>query len=46
MTEQVKSLDLTKRNVEYIEKCPADILAEVCDIVGGYSDMDKESGEE
>lgn len=40
MTEQVKALDLTERDAEYIEQCPADILANVCDIVSGYSDMD------
>ena len=41
MTDQVKALDLTERNAEFIEKMPVDILAEVCDIVSGYSDMDK-----
>ena len=41
MTEQVKALDLTERYAEFIEEMPSDILAEVCDIVSGYSDMDK-----
>jgi mRNA interferase MazF len=41
MTDQVKSLDLTERNAVFIEQIPFDILAEVCDIVSGYSDMDK-----
>ena len=40
MTDQVKALDLTKRNVELIEHLPADILAEVCDIVSGFTEMD------
>ncbi|MCL2753264.1 MAG: type II toxin-antitoxin system PemK/MazF family toxin [Defluviitaleaceae bacterium] len=37
MTDQVKALDLTKRNAEFIEKLPYDILEEVCDIVSGFS---------
>jgi len=41
MTDQVKALDLAERNVEFIEQIPTDILSEVCDIVGGYSEMDK-----
>ena len=40
MTDQVKALDLTKRNPEFVEQMPIDILAEVCDIVSGYSEMD------
>ena len=40
MTDQVKALDLTVRNAEFIEQLPKDILADVCDIVSGYSDMD------
>jgi len=40
MTDQVKALDSTARNVEFIEKMPIDILFEVCDIVSGYSEMD------
>ena len=41
MTDQVKALDLTVRNPEFIEVMPGDILAEVCDIVSGYSDRDQ-----
>jgi mRNA interferase MazF len=41
MTDQVKSLDLTERCAVFIEQIPIDILAEICDIVSGYSDMDK-----
>lgn len=41
MTEQVKALDLTERKAEFIEKIPFDILAEICDIVSGYSDIEK-----
>jgi len=37
MTGQVKALDLTKRNAEFIEELPYDILEEVCDIVSGFS---------
>ena len=40
MTDQVKALDIQQRNAEFIEKMPDDILAEVCDIVSGYSEMD------
>ena len=40
MTDQIKALDLTERNVEYLEQLPTDILTEVCDIVSGYSEMD------
>ena len=41
MTDQVKALDLTERNAEFIEILPIDILAEVCDIVSGYSEIDR-----
>jgi mRNA interferase MazF len=41
MTDQVKALDLGERAAEFVEQMPADILAEVCDIVSAYSDMDK-----
>jgi len=41
MTDQIKALDLTERNAEFAEEMPVDILAEVCDIVSGYSKMDK-----
>ena len=40
MTDQVKALDLTMRHAEFVERLPKDILAEVCDIVSGYSEMD------
>ena len=40
MTDQVKALDLTKRNAVFVEVLPADILSEVCDIVSGFSEMD------
>jgi len=42
MTDQVKSLDLAQRKAKFIEGLPLDILAEVCDIVSGYSKMDKQ----
>jgi len=38
MTDQVKALDLTKRNAEYIEKIPNDILYEICDIISGFTE--------
>ena len=41
MTDQVKALDLTKRNAQFVESMPANILAEICDIVSGYSEMDR-----
>jgi len=40
MTDQVKALDLKERNAEFIEHVPIDILAEICDIVSGFSEMD------
>ena len=40
MTDQVKALDLAERNAEFIEHIPNDILAEICDIVSGFSEMD------
>ncbi|MCL2363554.1 MAG: type II toxin-antitoxin system PemK/MazF family toxin [Defluviitaleaceae bacterium] len=40
MTDQVKALDLMKRSPEFVEVIPTDILAEVCDIVSGYTEMD------
>jgi len=42
MTDQVKALDLMERNPEFVEIIPDDILAEVCDIVSGYTEMDKQ----
>ena len=41
LTDQVKALDLSKRNVKVVEELPSDILSEVCDIVSGYSTMDE-----
>ena len=41
MTDQVKALDLTKRNAEFIEKIPNDILCEICDIVSGFSEIEE-----
>ena len=40
LTEQVKALDLTKRNAGFIEKLPDDILYEVCDIVSGFTEIE------
>ena len=40
MTDQVKALDLVERSATFVEKLPVDILAEVCDIVSGYSEID------
>ena len=40
MTEQIKALDLNKRNPEYIESVSLDILAEVCDIIGGFTEIE------
>ena len=42
MTDQVKALDLTKRNAEYVESIPIDILTEVCDIVSGFSEIEND----
>ena len=40
MTDQVKALDLTKREAEYVERVPPDLLAEICDIVSGFSEIE------
>ena len=40
MTDQLKALDLNKRNPEYIELLPLDILEEVCDIVGSFTEIE------
>lgn len=40
MTDQVKALDLTVRGAEFVEKIPSDILAEICDIVSGFSEIE------
>lgn len=36
MCDQVKSLDLTKRNAKFIEKIPNDIMVDVIDIIIGF----------
>lgn len=36
MCEQVKALDIKKRNAEFIEKAPVDIIAEVVDLVYSF----------
>jgi mRNA interferase MazF len=41
MTDQVKALDLTVRNAEFVEKIPSDILYEICDIVGGFTEIEE-----
>ena len=40
MTDQIKSLDLNKRNPDYVEDIPLDILAEICDIIGGFTEIE------
>ena len=40
MTDQIKALDLSKRNPEYIESLPIDILSEVCDIIGSFTEIE------
>jgi len=43
----LKALDLSKRNPDYIEDIPLDILIEVCDIVGSFTEIeDMEQDEE
>ena len=42
MTDQIKALDLSKRNAEYIEALPLDILKEVCEIIGGFTEIEEE----
>jgi len=39
MTDQIKALDLNKRNPEFIETVPFDILNEVCDIISGFTEL-------
>lgn len=36
MCEQVKALDINKRNAELVEKAPLDIVAEVVDLVYSF----------
>ncbi len=38
MCEQVKSLDIIKRNAEFIEKAPQDIIDEVTDILYSFTE--------
>jgi len=40
MTDQVKALDLTKRDAVFVEILPFDILIETCDIVSGFSEIE------
>lgn len=42
MCEQVKSLDLNARNATFFERIPADILAEVLDILNGFIEIEKD----
>jgi mRNA interferase MazF len=47
MTDQIKALDLSQRNPDYIEDIPFDILVEICDIIGGFTEIeDLEQDEE
>jgi len=39
MCEQVKALDLTKRNAQFIEKVPPDIIGDVVDMVYSFVEM-------
>jgi len=41
MTDQVKALDLTARNAKFVEKIPNDILSEICDIIGGFTEIEE-----
>ena len=36
MCEQVKALDVNKRNAEFVEKAPLDIISEVIDLVYSF----------
>ena len=40
MTDQIKAFDLSPRNPEYIEHIPLDILAEICDIIGSFTEIE------
>ena len=46
MSDQLKALDLNERNPEYIESLPPDILEEVCDIVGSFTEIEDDIIEE
>ncbi|GHU89866.1 potassium-transporting ATPase subunit C [Clostridia bacterium] len=39
MCEQAKALDIESRQVDFIERCPEDILEEVVDIVIGFVEI-------
>jgi mRNA interferase MazF len=38
LSDQVKTVDISARNYEFIEKVPDDILLEVIDIINGFID--------
>ncbi len=40
MTDQVKALDIRKRNADFIEKAPEDFVMEICDIVSGFTEIE------
>ena len=40
MTDQIKALDLSKRNPEYIEHIPFDILVEICDVIDSFTEIE------
>ena len=40
MTDQIKALDLSERNPEFVENIPFDILIEVCDIISGFTEIE------
>ena len=40
MCEQIKALDLTKRNAIFEEQIPQDILSEVCDMISGFTEIE------
>ena len=46
MTDQIKALDLSQRNPDYIEDIPLDILVEICDIIGGFTEIEDLEQEE
>ena len=39
MCEQLKALDIVKRNAQFLEKLPKDLLEEVIDIVSGFVEI-------
>ena len=40
MCDQAKILDLQKRNAEYIERVPEDVILEVVDIISGFLEIE------